>query len=169
VQIQPCPGGRGERTMFMMQRKAATLFGIVALALAAVLPARAADGDDQEPYVVLVGIEKYPDAQIIPHPHAVADAQALYDVFANKDYSGTDAAHVRLLLSTPDEKRHSQPATRENILEALRWAAANATRNSLVVFAYIGQGAPLLRSTRPSRTAPRTQWPRPTSSTRSKR
>jgi C-terminal peptidase prc len=139
----PCPGGRGERTIFMTQTKVAAVLGIIALLLAAVAPARAADGDEQEPYVVLVGIDKYPDTQILPHPHAVADAQALYDVFANKDYSGTEASHVRLLLSTPDEKRHSQPATRDNILESLRWAAANATRNSLVVFAYIGQGAPL--------------------------
>src|SRR5262249_18396088 len=76
-------------------------------------------------------------------PHAEADAKALYDLFTSKDYLGVDKEHVRLLLGEKDDQRGSQPATRDNILKAFQWAADNAGRDDLVVFAFIGQGAPL--------------------------
>jgi carboxyl-terminal processing protease len=106
-------------------------------------PARAEENRTPQPYVVLVGISNYADKQIPPRPHAEADTQALYDLFTNKDYLGVDAEHTRLLLGTPDEKRHSQPATRENIIKALHWVSTNAKQNDLVIFAFIGQGAGL--------------------------
>ena len=96
-----------------------------------------------QPYVVLVGISKYADPQILPRQHAEADAKALYDLFTNKDYLGVDAQHVRLLLGSSDSKRSSEPATHQNIIDALQWAAKNARRNDLVVFAFFGEGAPL--------------------------
>src|SRR5687767_13515799 len=46
------------------------------------------------PYVVLVGIDKYPDPQIIPRAHAEDDAKALYDLFTNKAHLGARAKNV---------------------------------------------------------------------------
>src|SRR5205085_10372189 len=106
-------------------------------------PARAAEEDQSQPYVVIVGIDNYPDAQIVPRKHAEADAQALYDVLTGKEYLGVDAKHIRLLLGKEDEKRHSQPATRANVLEDLKWVSENAKRDDLVIVAFLVQGAPL--------------------------
>jgi C-terminal peptidase prc len=109
----------------------------------AAVPARAADDEVAQPYIVIVGIDHYADPQILPRKHAEADARALYDIFLNKDYLGVEARHVKLLLGSEDAKRNAQPATRANILAALQWLTENATRNDLVVFAFFGQGAPL--------------------------
>jgi len=103
----------------------------------------AAQPTQPQPYVVLVGIDKYADPQILPRRHAEADAKALYDVFTNKGTLGVDAQHIRLLLGKADDKRGSEPATRANILKALTWVSTNAQRDDLVVFAFIGEGAPL--------------------------
>jgi len=113
------------------------------MALALAWPARALAEPQSQPYVVLVGISHYADKQIQPRPHAEADAKALYDLFTDKGHLGADADHMRLLLGTPNAKRHSEPATHENILKALRWVASNARRSDLVIFAFIGEGAPL--------------------------
>src|SRR5690348_15217777 len=101
------------------------LLASLAVALAA-LPARAAEPDKAEakasqPYVVLIGVSDYADKQINSRPHAEDDAKALYDLFTDKDYLGADADHVKLLLGKEDKERHSEPATRENILKALEW------------------------------------------------
>ncbi len=120
--------------------------GLLACFLLAGLAApsvRAADEVSTQPYVVIVGIDKYKDPHILPRTHAEADAKALYDVFVNKDHLGVDPQHVRLLLGTRDEKRASQPATRANILAALKWVSAKAGKDDLVIFAFLGQGAPL--------------------------
>lgn len=95
-----------------------------------------------QPYVVLVGIDKYQDPQILPRQHCEADAKALYDLFVSKDYLGADAKHIKLLLGSADEKRSSQLATRDNVLKAIEWLKT-AGKNQLVVFAFFGQGAPV--------------------------
>jgi C-terminal peptidase prc len=123
------------------------LLASLALALAAVLPARAAEPDKadaqaSQPYVVLIGISDYADKQINPRPHAEDDAKALYDVFTNKDYLGADADHVKLLLGKEDKDRHSEPATKENILKALEWLK-RAKPDDLVILAWLGEGASL--------------------------
>lgn len=110
--------------------------------LASALPLRAEETQSKA-YVVLVGISRYEDPQIKPRPHAETDVKALYDLFTAKKYLGVEKDHIRLLLGTQDAKRHSEPATRENILKELKWAAQSAGRNDLVVFAFIGQGGPL--------------------------
>jgi C-terminal peptidase prc len=127
----------------------ALLKGVLAVVvLAGVLP-RAATADDAKAnaYVVIVGIDKYKDDQILPRLHAEADAKMLYDVFADKQFLGVDADHIRLLLGTPDQKRKSEPANKTNILKALNWVVDNAAKDDLVVFAYIGQGAPVKERT----------------------
>jgi C-terminal peptidase prc len=113
------------------------------LLLALAVPSLPAAEPAVPAYVVLVGISQYHDQQIKPRPHAEADAKALYDVFTTQEYIGVDADHVRLLLGSPDAARHSQPATRDNIIKALHWVAGKAQRDDLVVFAFIGEGAPL--------------------------
>lgn len=114
----------------------------LALVFLAGLGVRASE-PQTHPYVVLVGISQYADPQIKPRPHAEDDAKALYDLFTNKEYLGVEPDHVRLLLGKPDEKRKSEPATHDNILKSLHWVATNAKPNDLVIFAFIGQGAPL--------------------------
>jgi C-terminal peptidase prc len=126
----------------MSKAKLAGALAALVLALIAVVPLRAAEAQSH-PHVVLIGISQYGDKQIKPRPHAEADAKALYDLFMNKDYLGVPADHVRLLLGSPDPQRKSEPATHDNILKALRWVAAEAQRDDLVILAFIGQGAPL--------------------------
>jgi C-terminal peptidase prc len=106
-------------------------------------PTRAAEEDQAQPYVVIVGIDNYQDTQIVPRKHAEADAKALYDVLTSKEHLGVNAKHIRLLLGKEDEKRHSQPATRANVLEALKWVSENAKRDDVVIVALLVQGAPL--------------------------
>jgi len=42
------------------------------------------------PYVVVVGIDKYADPQILPRKHAESDAKALHDLLTSKDHLGVD-------------------------------------------------------------------------------
>jgi carboxyl-terminal processing protease len=120
--------------------------GLVALVVLAGLltgQARAADDVKSQKYIVIVGIDQYKDPQILPRKHAEADAKLLYDVFTNPDYLGVDADHVRLLLGEKDAKRNSQDATKDNILKALQWMTDKATKDDLVLFVYLGEGAPV--------------------------
>jgi C-terminal peptidase prc len=124
----------------------ALLLALVALWLtgpSAQRPAGAAEAKSPQSYVVLVGISDYADKQINPRPHAEDDAKALYDLFTDKDYLGADADHVRLLLGKEDAKRHSQPATKENITKALEWLKSEAKPGDLVIFGFLGQGCSL--------------------------
>jgi carboxyl-terminal processing protease len=118
---------------------------VLALLLAPAFSARAAD-PVSHPYAVLVGINEYADKQIKPRPHAEDDAKALYDLFTNKDYLGIEPDSIHLLLGKTDDKRKSEPATRENILKSLKWVAATAKRDDVVIFAFLGEGAPLSES-----------------------
>ncbi len=120
--------------------------GMLAFLPAVALPLRAAEepgATKTHPCAVLVGINQYADSQIIPRAHAEADAQALYDLVTSKDYLGLAPDQVRLLLGSKDAKRPSDIATHTNIVNALKWAAANAGRNDLVIVAFMMEGAPL--------------------------
>jgi hypothetical protein len=112
------------------------------LPLAGAVPGLVAEGTTH-PCVVLVGVGKYADPQILSRPFAEDDVKALYDVITSKEYLGIDPQHVRLLLSEVDPKRPSQVATHQNIVDAFKWAASNAGRDDLVLVALVMQGAPL--------------------------
>lgn len=86
-------------------------------------------------YLVLVGISDYADKQIKPRLHAEADAKAFYDLFTDKQYLGVPADQAKLLTGAK--------ATRQNILDALKWAATKAETNDLVVYGFFGQGGPI--------------------------
>jgi C-terminal peptidase prc len=103
----------------------------------------AAEKKPSRPHIVLIGISDYADKQIKPRPHAEDDAKALYDLFTDKQYLGADPKNVRLLLGKEDDKRHSRPATRKNILDAIHWLATTAKRDDLVIFAFFGEGGSL--------------------------
>lgn len=126
----------------MMKALTKSLLAALVLLLVIVVPVRAAD-ERAQTYVIVVGIDRPADARIKPRPHAEADAQALYDLFTSKDYLGVPADHVRLLLGGNDAQRQSEEASRANILKALQWVVGKARRNDLVLFVYIGGGAPL--------------------------
>jgi carboxyl-terminal processing protease len=126
----------------MTKARVTGLLASLVFTLLVVLPLRAAETKPHT-YIVLVGISQYSDPQIKPRPHAEADVKAFYDLFRNKSYLGVDEDHIRLLLGKADEKRHSEPATRENIIKALHWLGTKAKRDDLVIFAFIGQGAPI--------------------------
>jgi carboxyl-terminal processing protease len=115
---------------------------LLALPLRAEQPKAETDKPSQS-YVVMVGISNYADKQIKPRPHAEEDAKAVFDLFADKKYLGVDAEHRRLLLGDAAKTPGSQPATHENILNALRWIADKAQPNDLVVFGFFGEGGPL--------------------------
>ena len=121
--------------------------GSLVLFMVAALPALAAEekaaAGTHQAHVVLVGISDYADKQIKPRKFAEEDAKALYDLFTDKRYLGVAGDHIRLLLGNADEKRHSQPANRANIIKALHDTVAAAQAKDLVIFAFIGQGAPL--------------------------
>src|SRR4051812_25678306 len=116
------------------------LGGLLWSALPAPVARAAEEGEHAKAYVVLVGVSDYADKQIKPRKHAEDDARALYDLFTNKDYLDTAAKHVKLLLGSKDEKRPSEPATRENILKELNWAVTSAGKDDQVIFAFFGQG-----------------------------
>jgi carboxyl-terminal processing protease len=109
------------------------LVGLV-LTVGSLLPLRASDAPSHA-YAVLVGISNYGDKQIQSRPHAEADIKALYDLFSDKAYVGVEPSHMHLLVG--------EQATRQNILKAVHDVAAKAGHDDLVIFAFVGQGAPL--------------------------
>jgi carboxyl-terminal processing protease len=124
----------------MMKRMLLGLAILGSLALAS--PVQAIDQVPQ-PYVVLVGIDKHQDPQIKTRKHAEADAKALYDLFLSNDYLGISPKNIKLLLGTPDKTRPSEIATRANIMKALHWLEKTTARDDLVIFAFLGNGAPV--------------------------
>lgn len=105
--------------------------------------ARAAEAPASPPLAIFIGIDKYQDPQIKPRKHAEADAKALYDLFVSKEHLGVTKDNVKLLLGSADGSGIAEKATRANILKALSWLGKNAKKDTHVVLAYIGQGAPI--------------------------
>jgi C-terminal peptidase prc len=115
---------------------------LVVVGLALLVWAPAAKAADSQPYVVVIGIDEYKDSAIKPRPHAEADAKAVYDLFTDPKCVQADASHIKLLLGKPDDARKSEPATKENILKALKWALSSAKDDDVVVIYWVGQGGP---------------------------
>ena len=91
-------------------------------------------------YVVIVGVGEFTDPAISARPTAEADARALYDLFVDPAFHD-DPDRVRLLSAKPDDKRKSQPATRENIVKALHEAVAKTAKDETIIVAMFGRGA----------------------------
>ena len=71
--------------------------------------------------------------------------KALFDLLTDKDryaLEGVDAKRARLLLGSADSKS-GEGASRQNILDSLKWLAEKAGPNDPVFFAFFGEGAPL--------------------------
>ncbi len=123
-------------------------------AVTAAVLAGAARADDPKPakpddapkpskgaYVVVIGVSDTADPTILPRPSADADAKAVYDLFADKQYLDAKPERVKLLTSKEDDKRKGQKATRENILKAVHEAVAATGKDDLLVIAWFGRGA----------------------------
>ena len=110
-------------------------------------PFISAEGGKQNVYTVIVGVSKYKDAQIKEKPKAEADAVALFKLLSDKNILGLTKENGKLLLGEPknakDLSDFTSEATRENVLEALKWAASKATPDDLVIFGFFGQGGPM--------------------------
>src|SRR5262249_45331536 len=131
---------RSERTAEMTKLLRPAL--VAALALVLLTDLRAGDGAKPKTYAVLVGVGEFGKQTIEPRPTAEKDAAAFYDLVINRDYVGADGANVRLLLAGEDKSRHSEPATREQIVKALSWISDKAGKNDLVIIGFFGRGAP---------------------------
>ena len=125
----------------MVKTKLIALLGCLLL-LAATTGVRAAE-EKSKTFVVLVGVSQYADPQILPRPHAEDDIKGFYDLLTNKDYLGVDADHIRLLAGSDDTSRHASLATKENILNAMRWLGSAPGKNDMVLLVMVVQGAPL--------------------------
>jgi carboxyl-terminal processing protease len=120
--------------------------GLLALAATVLVPfaARAADDAVKPPqgaYVVVVGVSDTADPTIKPRPTADADAKAVYDLFADKQYFDVAPDRLVLLTSKADEKRNGKVATRENITKAVHEAATKTGKDDVLVLAFFGRGA----------------------------
>jgi C-terminal peptidase prc len=129
--------GLAERTELMSQ---ACKIGLLVLVAVVVLPFRAVAAPPTA-FVVLVGVGEYTDPGIQPRKHGEADARALYDLFTDKQYLDVDRDNVMLLLGGRDNKRPCQPATKANIVQALRLAVSQAGKDDLVIFGFFGQAS----------------------------
>ena len=119
----------------MTMAKCLRYLGVLLAALVVAQRARSEVAAPPKTYLVVIGVGKYKDDQIKQRPHAEADATAIYDLFTDKQYLGADKADAKLLVGAD--------ATRENILTALKGVVARARSNDLVIFTFIGNGAPL--------------------------
>lgn len=94
-------------------------------------------------YTVIVGINQYADASILPRAFAEADAVALYQWLTSEHGGQVPAERVRLLLGRPQGHPRALPAHRDEILKAWHWALDNAKEEEVVLLAWFGQGAPV--------------------------
>jgi C-terminal peptidase prc len=125
------------------------LFALLAAAAVGVVraddPKPAKPEDQPKPsqgaYVLIVGVSDTADPTIQPRPSADADAKALYDLFADKQYFDVKPERVKLLTSKEDDKRKGQKATRENIVKAVHEAVTATGKDDLLVIAWFGRGA----------------------------
>lgn len=117
--------------------------GLLAVLIGTIMAGQVVADDKAPPsktYGVIVGVADFKDAAIKPRPTATADAQALYDVLTDKTVGGVPADDVQLLLTAKDEKRPNKPATKENILAAMKSVIGKATKDDRVIFAIVGSG-----------------------------
>jgi hypothetical protein len=123
--------------------KRITRFPLLLLLWAALpLPAFAQEKPKPSTYVIIAGVSNFEDTAIKARPVSENDAKAMYDLFSSKEYMGVDPANIHLFLGTEDKTRHSEPATKENILKAFRAVAEKASKDDMLIVGLFGQGAP---------------------------
>ncbi|HLW67268.1 MAG TPA: S41 family peptidase [Gemmataceae bacterium] len=92
-------------------------------------------------YVILAGVSNFEDSAIKARPVSENDAKAMYDLFASKDFMGVEPANIHLFVGTEDKTRHSEPATKENVLKAFHAVAEKAGKDDMLIVGLFGQGA----------------------------
>lgn len=95
----------------------------------------------QGAYVLVIGVSDTADPTIQPRPSADADAKAVFDLFADKQYLNAKPERVKLLTSKADDKRKGGVATRENVTKAVHEAVTATGKDDLLVIAWFGRGA----------------------------
>jgi C-terminal peptidase prc len=110
---------------------------VVALILSG-LPIGFARAEAPRTRAVLIGIDRYDDAQIQPRAHAEVDAKALHDLIRDERYGGAPAENVRLLVGAD--------ASREKVLAAVDWLVKESKPEDTALFFFFGQGAGLNKS-----------------------
>jgi carboxyl-terminal processing protease len=104
---------------------------------------------DGKTYAVIIGIGKYDDDQIQSRTFLDQNASSLYTQLTTgvngKIYT---PENTRLLVSkAPGGNTPYERATRDNILNALKWAISSAKEDDRVLVYWAGSGAPLDKAT----------------------
>ncbi|MFL5338742.1 MAG: S41 family peptidase [Gemmataceae bacterium] len=119
----------------------------VAIALMAAFAVQAEEKKAPQTYVVLVGVSSFEDSAIHARPAAEKDAKGLYQLLTSKDHATTSTVNAKLLLGSEDKSVASEPATRDNIIKALKWVTENSHKQDMVIIGIFGEGAPVLDRT----------------------
>ena len=96
---------------------------------------------EAKPYAIVVAAGEFSDKQIKERPTGENDARAIYDLLIDKTVVGVEKENIQLFLAGKDEKRNALPATKENVIKALKDLSGKATKEDLVFIVMIGQGA----------------------------
>jgi C-terminal peptidase prc len=132
----------------LLRRQYQALVLSIGLALCLAFPAYSwAEG---KTYAVVVGIGNYQDSNLQSRPGLDRDAQSLYNLLTSPTnrplYS---PENVKLLLSKvpADNKAGAVLATRENLMNAIKWAVGTAKEEDTLVIYWAGSGAPFEKTT----------------------
>lgn len=88
----------------------------------------------EQGFALIVGIASYPNVKPLP-PTVVKDARDITAMLQRPDRAGYPADHVKLLLN--------EQATKQGVLDGLKWLADNARDDATATFYFSGHGANL--------------------------
>jgi hypothetical protein len=88
----------------------------------------------EQGYALIVGIANYPNVRPLP-PTVVKDARDIAAMLQRPDRAGYPADHVKLLLN--------EQATKQGVLDGLKWLADHAKGDATATFYFSGHGANL--------------------------
>jgi hypothetical protein len=88
----------------------------------------------EQGYALIVGIANYPNVRPLP-PTVVKDAKDIAAMLQRPDRAGYPADHVKLLIN--------EQATKQGVLDGLKWLADNAKGDATATFYFSGHGANL--------------------------
>lgn len=123
---------------------------IICLGLAIVHMFPLAVQADGKSYAVIVGVGNYKDTNLQSRPQLDQDAMAIYELLtkgANSKLYGHDQVKLFLSKIPADNKDGAQLATRDNLINAMKWVTKEAKEDDTVVIYWAGAGAPLDKGT----------------------
>lgn len=106
---------------------------------------------DGKTYAIVIGIGNYNDTQLQSRPNLDRDAESFYTLLTTGPNSKIYSPELtKLLLSKAPTSGGNIPyqlATRENVLNAIKWVTSSAKDEDRVVIYWAGSGAPLDKAT----------------------